>query len=99
MKRISDPEFNVDTLAQEIGISRTGLFSKLKAVADMTPNAFIKRIRLNEAARLLAEENLRVNEACYGVGFASRSHFAKYFQEQFGVTPVEYKASLNKGKQ
>lgn len=93
MTRLSDPEFNVDILAQEMGISRTGLFSKLKAVAEMTPNAIIKRIRLNEAARLLVEEDMRVNEACYSVGFASRSHFAKYFQEQFGVTPAEYKAS------
>ncbi len=93
MSRLTDDEFNIDTLAQEIGISRTGLFSKLRAVTEMTPNAFIKRIRLNEAARLLAEENLRVNEACYAVGFSSRSHFAKYFQEQFGVTPGEYKAA------
>lgn len=91
MSHIADPDFNVDLLAKEIGISRTGLFTKLKGVAEMTPNAYIKRIRLNEAARLIREEGYRVNEACYGVGFVSRSHFARYFQEQFGVTPTEYK--------
>lgn len=92
MKNLSDPEFNVDVLAKELGISRTGLFTKLKAVADMTPNALIKRIRLNEAARLIREEGYLVNEACFNVGFASRSHFARYFQEQFGVNPAEYKS-------
>lgn len=93
MDHISEEDFNVDLLAQEIGISRTGLFTKLKAVAGMTPNALVKRIKLNEAARLLSEEDCRISEACYRVGFVSRSHFAKYFQEQFGVSPAEYKAS------
>lgn len=92
MQNLSDPEFNVDVLAKELGISRTGLFTKLKAIADMTPNALIKRIRLNEAARLIREEGYLVNEACFNVGFASRSHFARYFQEQFGVNPAEYKS-------
>lgn len=93
MKNLSDPEFNLDVLAKELGISRTGLFTKLKAIADMTPNALIKRIRLNEAARLIREEGYLVNEACFNVGFASRSHFARYFQEQFGVNPAEYKST------
>nr|QIM10891.1 hybrid sensor histidine kinase/response regulator [uncultured Muribaculaceae bacterium] len=94
MQHLSNPEFNVDLLAKELGVSRTGLFTKLKAVADMTPNALIKRIRLNEAARLIREERYLVNEACCNVGFASRSHFARYFQEQFGVNPAEYKSSV-----
>lgn len=90
MANLENPDFTVDALAKEIGISRTGLFGKLKAVAAMTPNAYIKLIRLKEAARLLSEEGCRVSEACYRVGFASRSHFAKYFQEQFGVSPNDY---------
>ena len=93
MQNLSDPEFSVDVLAKELGVSRTGLFTKLKAVADMTPNALIRRIRINEAARLIREEGCLVNEACFNVGFVSRSHFARYFQEQFGVNPAEYKSS------
>lgn len=95
LNHLSDTDFSVDVLAQEIGISRTGLFSKLKAVAEMTPNALIKRIRLNEAARLIREEGFLINEACYSVGFVSRSHFARYFQEQFGMKPTDYKSSIN----
>lgn len=96
MTHLDDPDFNVDVLAREIGVSRTGLFTKIKAVAEMTPNALIKRIRLNEAARLIKDEGYRVSEACMSVGFASRSHFARYFQEQFGVSPADYKSRVAK---
>lgn len=96
MTHLDDPDFNVDVLAREIGVSRTGLFTKIKAVVEMTPNALIKRIRLNEAARLIKDEGYRVSEACMSVGFASRSHFACYFQEQFGVSPADYKSRVAK---
>ena len=46
--RMIDSDFSVDVLAQEIGISRTGLFTKLKAVSGMTPNDFIRIIRLRK---------------------------------------------------
>ncbi len=91
LKKISDPDFSVDTLAQEVGMSRTRLFTKIKGVMGMTPNAFIRIIKLRKAAELLSQPDARVNEVCYEVGFSSRSHFAKCFQEQFGVTPTEYR--------
>ena len=50
-KHIVDSEFSVDVLAQEVGISRSGLFVKIKAVAGMTPNDYIRLIRLKMAAR------------------------------------------------
>ncbi|MDE6400060.1 MAG: helix-turn-helix transcriptional regulator, partial [Muribaculaceae bacterium] len=86
-----------DVLAREMAISRTGLFTKVKAVAGMTPNDYIRNIRLQKAAELLRTTNMRVNEVCWQVGFSSRSHFAKCFQSQFGVSPSEYKGSLKQG--
>lgn len=94
-QRLTDPDFSVDILAREIGISRTGLFTKIKAVCGMTPNGFIKVIRLRKAAALLAHPDARVNEVCIDVGFSSRSHFAKSFQDQYGVSPTAYRASLS----
>ncbi len=94
-ERLTDPEFSVDILAREIGISRTGLFTKIKAVCGMTPNGFIKVVRLRKAAALLAHPDARVNEVCIDVGFSSRSHFAKSFQDQYGVSPTAYRASLS----
>lgn len=89
--RMTDSDFSVDILAQEVGISRTGLFIKIKAVAGMTPNDFIRIIRLKKAAELLSHKDMQVSEACFQVGFSSPSYFTKCFQAQFGVGPAEFK--------
>lgn len=90
-KHISEPDFSIDNLAQEIGISRSGLFVKLKAVSGMTPNDYVRLIRLKKAAYLLKVEKLSSSEACYKVGFSSPSYFSQCFQKQFGISPSEYK--------
>lgn len=87
----SNPEFAVDDLASELGVSRSGLFSKIKVLADVTPNEMIQIIRLRHAASLLQTNNYRVNEVCYMVGFSSPSYFAKCFQKQYGCTPAKFK--------
>ena len=48
-ERMTDPDFTVDILAQEAGISRSGLFNKLKAIAGMTPNDYVRLIRLKKS--------------------------------------------------
>lgn len=89
--RLTDSNFTVDILAQEIGISRSGLFAKIKSISGMTPNDYIRLIRLKKAATLLTKEDISSGEACFRVGFSSPSYFAKCFQAQFGVSPSEFK--------
>lgn len=91
--RITDSDFTVDVLAFEAGISRTGLFTKIKAITGMTPNDYIRIIRLKKAAHLLSTQDLQINEVCYQIGFSSPSYFAKCFQAQFGISPIEFKRS------
>lgn len=86
----SNTNLSVEFLAAEIGVSRTGLFTKLKSLADVTPNEMIQVIRLKHAATLLQSKQYRVNEVCYMVGFSSPSYFAKCFQKQYGTTPAKY---------
>ena len=90
-QNFSNSELTVDYLASELGVSRSGLFAKTKALADVTPNEMIQVIRLKHAASLLLSGNYRVNEVCYMVGFSSPSYFAKCFQKQYGCTPAKYK--------
>lgn len=90
-RRLTDGTFSVDELAREVGVSRTALFTKIKALVGMTPNDFIRLVRLKRAAALLAQGNLPVSEVCWQVGFSSTSYFSKSFQAQFGVTPTEFK--------
>ena len=90
-QNFSNSELTVDYLASELGVSRSGLFAKTKALADVTPNEMIQVIRLKHAASLLLSGNYRVNEVCYMVGFSSPSYFAKCFQKQYGCTPAKYR--------
>lgn len=89
---ISDTEFSIDQLAEKLGISRSGLFAKIKNLTDITPNELILLIRLKKAAELLAQNKYRINEICYLVGFNSPSYFSKCFQKQFGVLPKDFKS-------
>lgn len=77
-------------LAEQMGISRSTLFAKTKALVNVTPNEMIQIVKLKKAASLLKEGNYRVNEVCYMVGFSSPSYFAKCFQKQFGMKLGEF---------
>ena len=89
-QNFSEPELTIDFLAEQLGISRSGLFAKIKTLANVTPNELIQIVRLKKAAALLAENKYRINEICYMVGFNSPSYFAKCFQKQFGIKPGEF---------
>ncbi|MBQ8308038.1 MAG: response regulator, partial [Alistipes sp.] len=91
---MSNPDLSVDFLAKEMGMSRTSIFKKLKAITGMTPNDFMKFIRLNEACRLLVEGKYRITEIGFITGFSSSSYFAKCFAKQFGTLPTEFVRNL-----
>jgi signal transduction histidine kinase/ligand-binding sensor domain-containing protein/DNA-binding response OmpR family regulator len=92
-ENFSNSELNVNFLADHLNISRSGLFAKLKALADVTPNEMIQIVRLKHAARLLREGKGTVSEISYMVGFSTPSYFSKCFQKQFGIRPGDYMKS------
>ena len=89
-ENISNSDLSVNLLAEQLGISRSGLFSKIKTLADVTPNEMIQIIRLKRAAQLLQEGKYLVSEVGYMVGFSNPSYFTKCFQKQFGIKPGDY---------
>lgn len=88
---IDSKELSVNYLAEQLNMSRSGLFAKVKAITDVTPNELIQVVRLKRAAQLLREGKYRVNEVSYMVGFSSPSYFSKCFTKQFGKKPGEFK--------
>jgi len=94
---ISDSDFKVDTLADAMALSRTQLFRKIKALTQMSPQQYLRFVRLEKAKRLLQskDKDLNVSEVCYAVGFASKSHFTRSFQQEFGFNPSEYIKTKN----
>lgn len=89
-QNMEDPEFNVSSLVENIGMSQTVLYKKIKVLTDLSIADFIKSQRLKRAAQLLTEHNLNIAEVAYAVGFNDRKYFSKEFRKQFGVSPSEY---------
>ena len=89
-ENFSNTALNVDFLAKSLNISRSGLFAKIKTLADVTPNEMIQIVRLKRAAQLLHDGGYMVSEVGYMVGFSNPSYFSKCFQKQFGIRPADY---------
>ena len=89
-KNISNSDFNVDMLTQEVGISRAQLHRKMKEMTGISTSEFIRNIRLEQAARLLKEQKINVTQVAYTVGFSNLAHFSTIFRKYFGVAPSEY---------
>lgn len=81
---------SVEELASHLGMSRVHLFKRLKQLTGKAPIEFIRILRLKRAAQYLRESQLNVSEIAYKCGFNNPKHFAKYFKEEFGVTPSVY---------
>ncbi len=87
---MEDPEFNVGGLVDQIGMSQTVLYKKIKALTGLSISDFIKSQRLKRAAQLLNDHKMNIAEVAYSVGFNDRKYFSKEFRKQFGVAPSEY---------
>jgi len=93
---IDDDTFSVEIMGREIGMSRSQLHRKLKALTDQPPTTFIRNYRLHRAADLLKQETGNVTEIAYQVGFSSQTYFTTCFQELFECSPSNYKSQLSK---
>jgi len=90
LENMSDEKFSIDNLSSEFAISRTNFQKKIKSITGLTPNDYIKLIRLNKSAELLSTGSYRVNEVCIIVGFNTPSYFSKCFFEHFGKLPKDF---------
>jgi DNA-binding response OmpR family regulator len=89
-EKFSDPELNVEFLAEQVGMSRTQLHRRMKEITGLSCGDFIRNFRMEQAARLLREGDVYVSQICYAVGFSNATHFSTAFRKNFGVSPSEY---------
>lgn len=87
---LSDPLFTVERMAEEANLSRTQLLRKLKALTGISPNEFIRDLRLKRAAEMIEQRVDTITQIGYAVGFNDQSYFSKCFKKHFGVAPTEY---------
>ena len=88
-KNMDNIEFSTDEFAREMNMSRSNFYRKIKALSGMSPNDYLKTLRMNRAAELIMS-GTRISEVAAQVGFTSSSYFAKCFKAQYGVLPKEY---------
>lgn len=84
-------DFNIDTIAGTIGLSRSSFFKKLKSLTGFAPVDLVREIRLNKAARLIETTSDSITEIAYSVGFRDAGYFGKCFRKKYDMTPKEYR--------
>lgn len=89
-ENIGDTTFVIEDISEQFNMSRASFYRKIKGVLNLTPSEYIRIERLKRAALLLKEENYKINEICYMVGFNSPSYFSKCFHQQFGILPKDF---------
>ena len=86
-KNLSDSEFGVEDMGQQIGLSRVQLYRKVKAMTGSSVVDLLRKARLAKARRLLETRSMSVSEVAYEVGFSAPSYFTKCFKDEYGMLP------------
>ncbi|MDR0510670.1 MAG: response regulator [Rikenellaceae bacterium] len=92
-RNIGEVEFNVEELADNLNISLRTLYRRFKELGLPAPKDFLRRQRIEYAAKLLISTNHTVQEIMYSAGFNTRSHFFKEFVKRYNQSPKEYRAA------
>jgi ligand-binding sensor domain-containing protein/signal transduction histidine kinase/CheY-like chemotaxis protein/AraC-like DNA-binding protein len=87
---IADPNIDSKSIGDHLAVSRTVLYSKIKALTGQGVHEFIKSIRLKKSLKLLLEGKYTISQVTIEVGFSSHSYFNKCFIKQYGMPPKEY---------
>lgn len=93
-----NPNLDLETVSQQVAMNKTKLNDILKEEIGLTFNAYLNKLRLTEAARLLAENNdMNIAEVAFSVGYNNASYFNRLFKIEYGCAPKAFKSlTLNK---
>ncbi len=87
---IYNPDLSVEELSKQLFMSRGSLYSKILSLTGETPVEFIRSVKLNKAALLLENSDMKISEIGYETGFTSPNYFARAFKAKFNLSPSEY---------
>jgi len=81
------------------GLSKSRLQTVFREVTGYSPLDYLRRLRVEEARRLLADQRLSVKEIAAQIGFRDTSHLSKVFRRIDGLAPAHYREALLAGRQ
>ncbi|MEZ4685512.1 MAG: tetratricopeptide repeat protein [Bacteroidia bacterium] len=91
LAQLDNSQLGVEDLCREMGLSRTQLHRKLKALTGLSTSRLVRNIRLGEARKLLQEESMSISEIAWHCGFADPGYFSRVFSKEFGQSPTEFR--------
>ncbi len=83
-------EYNVEELANEIGLTQAKLQEGFKLLFSRTVIEYIRHVRLEKARDLMNSTDYNISQIVYSIGFSSRSYFSKIFKRKYGISPSEF---------
>jgi AraC-like DNA-binding protein len=89
-KYLPEVDFDIETLASDVGMSKSSLYRKIKSMTGLSPHELIRNIKLKHACRMLKSKPVNISEVAYAVGFSTPKYFTACFKSEFGLTPTEY---------
>ncbi|UXX80960.1 response regulator [Reichenbachiella carrageenanivorans] len=92
-KGIPESSFSVNTLENMMGMSHANFYRKVKSLTGQSGKELLQSMRMKRAYQLLTNQNLRVSEVAYMVGFTNPKYFTKCFKEEYGVLPSAIESS------
>ncbi|PJJ80028.1 hybrid sensor histidine kinase/response regulator transcription factor [Mucilaginibacter auburnensis] len=95
-ENMSNTNLSVEDISAYVGMSRGTLYRKLMELTELSPVEYIRSIKLENAAELLAQSNLNVSQIAYMTGFANPNYFAKVFKAKYQMSPKEFIAQAKK---
>jgi len=87
---LEDEDFSIKTFTDEIGMSRSKLFRKIKSISGLSSSEFIRYIRLRKAAELMIRTDMQIKEIAFRIGFQDIKHFREQFNKLFDMNPSEF---------
>ena len=91
VENAGNPGLKIDDISNEIGMSRSVLYNKVKATTGMTPVDFVRHIRIKKACEMLRKTDDTLTSIAFAVGFTDPKYFSKVFKKETGIVPTEYR--------
>lgn len=95
---IQNSSFSIDTMVDELNMSQSTLYRKIKSLTGLSLTSFIRSIRLKRAAHLILIDDLNLSQIAFEVGFNDYKYFKISFEKQFKCLPSKYKDKMTKNK-
>ena len=87
---LTSGKLDISFIAQEMNMSTSSLYRKMKSLTGMGPNEFINKVRMREAEEMLIQGKLSISEIAFRLGYSTPTYFRQCFKEEFGMAPSDY---------